>query len=212
MRALLDEAKPTSKTTQEISVRVDGKEVETSTIEPAARHVHRLVGLRRVATAGSHEIDLRATGGDEISYQLVATHYLPWQRAAGASLGLDVSYSPTELRVGSTTTCRVHLTWQGAEPARMPLVEVGVPPAFEVETEDLDALVESPGGPVRRYTVERGRVTLYLVSLAQEKPAAVEFRLRALHPARVAAPGSAAYLYYEPEMRAETPPVPVRAQ
>jgi hypothetical protein len=93
----------------------------------------------------------------------------------------------------------------------MPLVEIAIPPAFEVETGELDALVQQAGGPVQRYTVERGKVTLYLVSLAEDKPLTLELRLRARSPARVVAPSSAAYLYYQPEVRAETPAVLLRA-
>jgi uncharacterized protein YfaS (alpha-2-macroglobulin family) len=211
MRALLDEAKPAPKESQEIGVRVDGAAVQTFTLEPAARDVHRLVSLRRFATTGKHTVELRATGAADVSYQLVATHYLPWQKPAGAALGLEVAYAPAAVPAGSTTSCRVRLTWQGREPARMPLVEVGVPPAFEVETGDLDALVQKAASLVQRYTVERGKVTLYLVALPEDKPLTLDLRLRALRPARVVAPASTAYLYYEPEVRAETPPVLVQS-
>src|SRR5262249_54277124 len=98
------------------------------------------------------------------------------------------------------------------EPARMPMVEIGIPPAFEVESGDLDALVQQTGSPVKRYTIEQGKVTLYLVTLAEEKPLSVDLRLRALRPARVAAPSSSAWLYYHREVRAETPGVVLRAR
>ena len=91
----------------------------------------------------------------------------------------------------------------------MPLVEIGIPPAFAPETEDLDALMSRAGA--QRVASEPGKVTLYFVALAEDKPLAFEFRLRALRPERVVAPPSAAYLYYEPEVRAETGPMPLRS-
>jgi hypothetical protein len=213
MRALLDEAKPSTNEAQDITVLVDGAPAESFRLEPAARDVHRLISLRKAATSGKHVVEVRATGKADVSYQLVATHYLRWQKQAGSSpLTLDVAYSPTSVPTGGVTTARVRLAWKGNEPARMPLVEVAIPPAFEAETYDLDKLVADATSHVRRYTVERGKVTLYLVELAQDQPLTLDLPLRALRPARVVAPSSVAYLYYEPEVRSETAPVVMEAQ
>jgi uncharacterized protein YfaS (alpha-2-macroglobulin family) len=214
MRALLDEAKPAPKEPQEITVLVDGEQADAFRLEPRARDVHRLVSLRRWATTGKHAVELRATGGSDVAFQLVAQHYLPWQKAApgkASPLVLDVAYAPGPVPAGSVTSCRVRLAWHGKEAARMPLVEIGIPPAFEVETADLDKLVADREGRVKRYTVERGKVTLYLLDLPEDKPLSVDLQLRALRPARVVVPASTAYLYYEPEVRSETVPVVMRA-
>jgi uncharacterized protein YfaS (alpha-2-macroglobulin family) len=210
MRALLDEARPAPKEAQDVTITVDGGAPRTLRIEPGARDVHQLVGLRELATVGRHRVALTATGSADVSYQLVARHYVPWQKPAPKALALDVAYAPDAVPVGTTTVCRVRLAWHGKEPARMPLAEIAIPPGFEVETDGLAALVRE-GSPVQRYTVEAGKVTLYLVSLAEDKPLTLDLRLRALRPARVLAPSSAAYLYYEPEVRTETPAVLVRA-
>jgi len=214
MRALLDEAKPAPKEPQDLTVLVDGETAETYRLELAARDVHRLIGLRKWSTTGKHTVEVRATGGSDIAYQLVTQHYLPWQRQAlgkPSPLVLDVAYAPAAVPSGGVTSCRVHLAWHGTEPARMPLVEIGIPPAFEVDTTDLDKLVAIPDGRIQRYTVERGKVTLYLVDLPEDKPLSIELPLRALRPARVVVPASSAYLYYEPEVHAETVPVVVRS-
>ncbi len=212
MRALLDEAKPAPNDPQDITVLVDGEPVETFRMEPKGRDVHHLVGLRRFATTGKHVVELRATGAGDVSYQLVAGHYVPWQRQAGAGLTLDVAYAPNAVPVGTTASCHVRLGWTGKGAARMPLVEIGIPPAFEVESDDLEALLaDGSKSGIQRYSVERGRVTLYLARLSEDKPLAIDLRLRALRPARVVAPASAAYLYYEPEVRTESAPQLVRA-
>jgi hypothetical protein len=209
MRAMLDEAKPVTTQPQTIRVAVDGQEVESFTLEPKARDVHRLIGLRKFATTGAHGVDISATGDGDVSYQLVATHYLPWQKSPASGLSLEVAYGPSAVDAGSTMTCHAKVAWRGKEAARMPLVEIGVPPAFEPEAADLDALVAK--SIAQRYTIERGKVTLYFVALPEEKPIAFDLRLRALRPARVFVPSSTAFLYYEPEVRVETAPLQVRA-
>jgi hypothetical protein len=92
----------------------------------------------------------------------------------------------------------------------MPMLEIGVPPAFEADSDELDALLKK--NAVQRYTVERGKVTLYMTGLAEEKPMAIDLHMRALRPAHVIVHSSAAYLYYEPEIRTETAPVRVESR
>jgi uncharacterized protein YfaS (alpha-2-macroglobulin family) len=222
MRALLDAANPTPQEPQDIRVEADGALRQTFTLTVSDRDVHRLVSLRDLATTGRHAVELHSTGAADVSYQLVVTHYLPWQAlpgprgasrsdgsTVGAPLNLDVTFTPSSVPVpvGATVVCHVRLAWRGSEPARMPLVEVGVPAGFEVEEEDLDAVVRRREATVQWFTVEARKVTLYLPALRQGHPLDVDFHLRALRSAHVLAPSSAAYLYYEPEVRSETAPV-----
>lgn len=92
----------------------------------------------------------------------------------------------------------------------MPLVEIGLPPAFEAEQSDLDAIVASKVG-IDRWTLEHGKVTLYIATLPADKPLDVSFSVRATRAAKVVAPASSAYLYYHPEVRTETAPLLLRA-
>jgi hypothetical protein len=115
------------------------------------------------------------------------------------------------VNVGGTTKVRARLSWNGREPASMPLVEIAVPPSFEAEQSDLDAIVASRVG-VDRWALEHGKVTLYVSSLSQEKPIDISFDMRATRAAKVVAPASVAYLYYRPEVRAETAPALLTAR
>ncbi|MFO0741427.1 MAG: alpha-2-macroglobulin family protein [Labilithrix sp.] len=210
MRAMLDEAKPTPKASQDVTLVVDGTPAGSIRLEPAARDVHHLVDLRRFASTGKHTIELKSTGDADVSYQLVTTHWVPWKTPERGSLGLDVSYASTAIAPGSTTLLKARLTWSGKLPAVMPLVEIPIPPSFDVETDDLEALLKDPDG-IQRYTVGGGKITLYVTAIRADKPLTVGVRLRALRSAKVVAPASVAYLYYEPEVRTESAPVLVRA-
>jgi hypothetical protein len=213
MRALLDEARPVPKVAQDVTVVVDGAPAETFRLEPNARDVHHLVSLRKWAATGEHVVEVRAANDADVSYQLVGQHYVPWQKTTGASpLALSVGYAPSNVAVGGVVTAHVRLSWTGAEPARMPIAAIAIPPAFEVDTTDLDKLVAREDRVIQRYTVERGQVTLYLVQLSRTEPVVVDLSMRSLRPVKVVAPASEAYLYYEPEVRVETPPVVLRAQ
>lgn len=214
MRALLAEAKPAPKEPQDVTITVDGEAAGTLRLEPGGRDVHHLVNLKKWSAAGRHQVEARATGAADVGFQLVTQHYLPWQRQAPGKpspLTMEVSYAPQAVQTGTETICRVHVTWKGKEPARMPLIEIGVPPAFEVDPADLDKLISSQDAQVKRYGIERGKVTLYLDVLAEDQPLTLNLPMRALRPARVVVPSSSAYLYYEPEVHSDTQPVVVRA-
>jgi len=94
-------------------------------------------------------------------------------------------------------TCRVDLTWHREEDVRMPVVEVGVPPGFEVLAEDLDELKNTAA--LQRYSIEPERVVLYLDRVSKLNPSHMKYRMRALRQGRVKTPPSRAYPYYEPE-------------
>lgn len=210
MRALLDEAKPAPKGPQQITVTVDGEKVDVYDMAPKARDVHHHVDLRKFSQSGSRAVVLEATGEGDVSYQLVTTHWIPWERPKPASLALDVTYGANAVSVGGTTKVRARISWNGKEPATMPLVEIGLPPAFEAEQSDLDAIVASKVG-IDRWTLEHGKVTLYIATLPADKPLDVSFSVRATRAAKVVAPASSAYLYYHPEVRTETAPLLLRA-
>jgi hypothetical protein len=196
-----------------VAVLVDGEPAETVRLDPAGRDVHHLVSLRRWVTTGEHAVEVKATGEGDVSYQLVAKHYVPWQRTPGKSLlALDVGYAPTIVASGATVTAHVKLSWNGETPGRMPIAEIAIPPAFEVDGADLDKLVGRPDSRISRTTLERGKITLYLVDLPKTSPLVVDLPMRAVRPAKVVAQPSEAYLYYEPEVRAQTSPVTLVAR
>ncbi len=209
MRALLDEARPNPKETQEITLVADGSVVETFKLEPAARDVHRLISLRKFARAGAHTVEIKATGTADIAYQLVGQHYLPWHAPDRAGLSLDVAYASKSVKAGEMTTATVKLRWKGATAASMPLVEIAIPPGFTPETDKLDTLAKEHA--VQRYAIERGKVVLYLVKLEEGKPLELDIPFRASRAGSVTAPASVAYLYYEPEVRTETAPFALKA-
>lgn len=213
LRALLDAARPTDTSDQKVVVRLNGELASEVVIKRGARDVHKLVGLSERARTGDNALELEAPAGSDLSFQLVATHHLTWDSPAARSalpIGLRVGYGPASVEVGRTLTCQVEARWSGAHGSGMVLLQVGVPPGFEVETGDLDALVAKKH--IARYSVTSSHVTLYLDGIDAQTPARPSFRLRAVFPVRALAPASVAYAYYQPEARVETKPALVTAR
>jgi uncharacterized protein YfaS (alpha-2-macroglobulin family) len=89
--------------------------------------------------------------------------------------------------------------------AGMTIVDLGIPPGFELLTDAFDALQRERR--IERYSTTGRQVIIYLRELAGGQPFRFKYRMRARHPLRVRTPPSQVYQYYEPEVRDEAPPV-----
>ncbi len=215
MRALLLGATEAEGLTEEavIRVAVDGAPAAELTITPDQADVHHRVDLGRFATSGAHEVTLEtaATGG--LAYQVVATHHMPWgdrpREAVDEPMTLAVVYDASRIAVGDELTCAVTVAYRRPGAAQMTLVDLGVPPGFDVLTADLDLLVA--WGRIERYELSGSQLTVYLRSVTQDRPVEFQYRLRARYPVRAQTPPSQAYPYYEPDVRADAPPVELQA-
>src|SRR5258706_299617 len=80
----------------------------------------------------------------------------------------------------------------------------GLPPGFEVEEEDLRALVERKA--VDRYAISARRITLYFGGVKEGIVTPFAYRLRPKFVIEAKTPPSTAYEYYAPDRRGEQEP------
>jgi hypothetical protein len=208
LRALLAAAASQGSPRGTVAVTVDGVAVASVTLDERSGDVTHEVDLQRYARPGAHRVGLAFSGRGQPMYQIVTRSYRP--RAAVAppapgALRLAVSYDRTAVRRHERLTARVKLEATGARSIAMPVAEIGVPPGFEVDEEALERLVRSRR--VDKYGRGAGTVVLYLSALRPGAPVELALPLRARMPARVQAPPSVVYEYYQPESRAEVAPV-----
>ena len=208
MRALLAGVKPPQPGDQRVDVLVNGKPAGRVEIPEKERDVFRQLNLGAYLEEGDNVVELRSEGED-LTYQVVAVHYLPWAKAPGvmedAPIALEVRYGTRTVKVGQTVSCEAQLRWSRDTPVQLPMLELGVPPGFAAESDDFEKLVRE--GMISRYSLSAGKVLVYLDRLTREKELKLAYRLRAVIPVRAATPVSVAYPYYEPEVRATVQPV-----
>jgi hypothetical protein len=104
-------------------------------------------------------------------------------------------------------TATVTLTNNTAGDLMMVIADLGVPPGFDLDTEDLDALVAA--GTFRRYEPAGRQVIVYFDQLVPGPPVVFGYDLIAHNPMRGEAPSSTAYLYYDPTVRTTARPIPL---
>jgi hypothetical protein len=164
------------------------------------------------APKGANEIGLRFNGKGGLAYQIVGQYFVPWnEKPEKEALSIDVAYDRTRLAqddvATATTTVRNNLT----KSANMVMVDIGIPPGFDLLSEDLQAFQEKSAGQkgnrLEKFTMTATQAILYFDSIAPRATVTLHYRLRAKYPIRVRTLQSRVYEYYDPDVNAVARPV-----
>ena len=120
-------------------------------------------------------------------------------------LTIDVKCDATTLKKDDTLGVNVKVQYHRDGTADMTMVDLGIPPGFDVLPEYFQGLKDE--GMIEKYSITGRQVILYFREIKSEEPVEFSYELKAKFPVKVKAPKSVAYQYYEPEIRAEAKPV-----
>jgi uncharacterized protein YfaS (alpha-2-macroglobulin family) len=95
--------------------------------------------------------------------------------------------------------------------AKMVMVDLGIPPGFDLLSEDLQEFQEKSagrkGGRLEKFSLTATQAILYFDSVASGGVVTVRYRLRAKYPIRARTFQSRVYEYYDPEVKSVARPV-----
>lgn len=107
----------------------------------------------------------------------------------------------------ATATISSHL--DGA--AKIVMVDLGIPPGFELLREDLDTYSQKSaggkGGHLEKYSMTATQAILYFDALAPHQVITLRYRLRAKYPIRAHTFQSRVYEYYDPSVSTIAKPI-----
>jgi hypothetical protein len=173
--------------------------------------LHQFV-FKEVDARSANAVEIRFTGEGSVAYQVAGRYFMPWnEKPASEALSIDVHYDRTHLEqdqiATATATVRNNLT----KAAGMVMVDLGIPPGFELLSEDLDMYREKSAGQksgrLEKFSLTATQAILYFDSVAPNGKIALSFRLRAKFPIRARTFASRVYEYYAPEVGSLAPPV-----
>ncbi|WP_437942506.1 MG2 domain-containing protein [Sorangium sp. So ce341] len=185
-----------------LSVAVDGEAVSTVALREDQADVMTTVDLTHLATTGAHEVTLAFEGEGKLSYNLVSRHHLPWSTVpsdGGGPLSVSVSYDKTALYVNDIVTASVDVRNTTSSAQSMILVTVGLPPGFQVLTEDLQQYIAA--GQLSRFEITGKQLILYVKEIPAGGAASFDYRLQATMPVRAEDGGAEVHPYYQPEQQ-----------
>jgi uncharacterized protein YfaS (alpha-2-macroglobulin family) len=160
--------------------------------------------------ANTVEIKFEGKGG--LAYQVVGRYFLPWdKKPENEPLAIDVSYDRTHLAQDDIATATATIKNNLTKSANMVMVDLGIPPGFDMLSEDLQAYHEKSAGQksgrLEKFSLTATQAILYFDAVAPGDTVTLHFRLRAKYPIRARTFQSRVYEYYDPEVNSVARPV-----
>ncbi len=197
----------------DVTVVVNGKEAGSFKITPENSDVLRQVDCKKLVQEGDNRVEIRFSGTGLSLYQISSYYYLPWKNGTGAErkvMDIRIAYDRTTLDANDIVTSTVDVAFNGLAGGRggtanMVIVDLGIPPGFEVMAEDLEQLVKDK--TFQKYSLTGRQTIIYIEEIEVGKPLTFKYRLRAKFPIRAKTPESVVYQYYNPGARGVAAPV-----
>jgi alpha-2-macroglobulin-like protein len=197
-----------------VEVSLDGKLVQKLALNEENNDLlHQFVFPVEVGTAQSpHRVELRFNGKGGLAYQVVGNFFVPWgEKPAGEPLSIDVAYDRTHLAQDDIATATATIKNNLHKTANMVMVDLGIPPGFDLLSEDLQTYREKSAsrnsGRMEKFSLTATQAILYLDSIGAGDTVTLQFRLRAKYPIRARTFQSRVYEYYDPAVSAVARPV-----
>lgn len=189
-----------------IAIALNGEPVSELVITPEDSDVMRLVDLGEQTRAGRNTVTLGFEGEGSMLYQVVGRFYTPWTRLMPEDepMSIEVAYDKTELAVNDMVAVQVTVTNHRPAAAQMVIVDLGIPPGFDVQAAGLDQLVKD--GTIEKYELTGRQIIVYFEEIAGNGVVEFAYELRARFPLRAQSPSSRVYQYYNPEIEGTASP------
>jgi len=143
---------------------------------------------------------------------VVGRYFVPWdQKPAGEPLSIGVTYDRTHVAQDDIATATATVRNNLNKAANMVMVDLGIPPGFDLLSEDLQSYVEKSAsqksGRLEKFSLTATQAILYFNAVAPGETLTLHFRLRAKYPIRARTFRSRVYEYYDPAVSAIARPV-----
>ena len=209
---LLSTAKGAADVRGTVEISLNGKPVEKLTLTPENNDLLHQFVFRGVDAKGANTVELRFDGKGGLAYQVVGRYFVPWnEKPADEALSIDVAYDRTRLAQDDIATATATVKNNLSKTANMVMVDLGIPPGFDLLSEDLQAYQEKSAGRksgrLEKFSLTATQAILYFNSIAPGDTVKLKFRLRAKYPIRARTFPSRAYEYYDPDVNSVARPV-----
>jgi uncharacterized protein YfaS (alpha-2-macroglobulin family) len=200
-----------------VEVLLNGKVAGSVALTAENNDLLHQFAFKDVDSRSATAVEVRFTGEGSLSYQVAGRYFTPWSvKPAGEPLSIDVSYDRTRLAQNQMVTATATVRNNLATAANMVMVDLGIPPGFDLLSEDLQDYREKSAamksGRLEKYSVTATQAVLYFDSMAPRGEFKLPFRLRAKYPIRARTFESRVYEYYSPDVGAVATPVQIEVR
>jgi uncharacterized protein YfaS (alpha-2-macroglobulin family) len=209
---LLASEKGTSDLRGNVEIVVNGKAAEKLALTPENNDLLHQFVFQEIDGSGANSVEIRYDGKGTLGYQVAGQYFIPWdEKGEKEPLSILVNYDRTKLAQDDIVTATATVRNNMPKSANMVMVDLGIPPGFDLLSEDLkDYQEKSAGmksGRLEKFSQTATQAILYFNSFAAGETVQVKFRLRAKYPIRARTFQSRVYEYYDPEVKSVARPV-----
>jgi len=195
-----------------LQVLLNGKPVEKLALTPENNDLLHQFVFKNIDSKGANTVEIRFDGKGGLAYQVVGSYFLPWdEKPANEPLSIDMAYDRTHLAQDDIATATAIVRNNLPKAANMVMVDLGIPPGFDLLSEDLQTYVEKSAGQksgrLEKFSMTATQAILYFNSIAPGDTVTLHFRLRAKYPIRARTFQSRVYEYYDPAVSSVARPV-----
>jgi uncharacterized protein YfaS (alpha-2-macroglobulin family) len=195
-----------------VHLKLNGKVVENLPLTPENNDLFHQFVLKDIGPKEQNSVQIQFEGTGGLAYQVVGSYFLPWDaKPLQEPMSIDVAYDRTKLAQNDIATVTATIKNNLTKTANMVMVDLGIPPGFDLLSEDLQSYVEKSAelksGRLEKFSQTATQAILYFDSFAPQDTVTLHFRLRAKYPIRARTFQSRVYEYYDPEVNAIARPV-----
>ncbi len=195
-----------------VSVLLNGKVAATLALTAENNDLFHQFVFKGSDLQNGNRVELKFAGEGLPAYQVAGRYFVPWNDSpAREALSIEVSYDRTHLEQDQLATATATVRNLVRTTANMVMVDLGIPPGFDLLSEDLDAYREKSAGRksgrLEKFTLTPTQAILYFDSVAAGDTLSLSFRLRAKYPIRASTFASRVYEYYDPAVSSLARPV-----
>jgi hypothetical protein len=209
---LLASEKGTADLRGTVEIVVNGKSAEKLLLTPENNDLLHQFVFKEIDSSGANTVEIRYDGKGTLGYQTAGQYFIPWdEKAEKEPLSISVNYDRTKLAQDDIVTATATMRNNLPKTANMVMVDLGIPPGFDLLSEDLQDYQEKSGsmksGRLEKFNQTATQAILYFNSFAPGETVQLKFRLRAKYPIRARTFQSRVYEYYDPDVKSVARPV-----
>jgi uncharacterized protein YfaS (alpha-2-macroglobulin family) len=195
-----------------VEIAVNGKSAERLVLTPENNDLLHQFVFKEIESSGSSLVEIRYDGKGTLAYQIAGQYFIPWdQEGEKEPLSISVNYDRTKLAQDDIVTATATMRNNLPKSANMVMVDLGIPPGFDLLSEDLQEYQEKSSklksGRLEKFNQTATQSILYFNAFAAGETVQLKFRLRAKYPIRTRTFESRVYEYYDPDVRSVARPV-----
>jgi uncharacterized protein YfaS (alpha-2-macroglobulin family) len=195
-----------------VQVMLNGKPVKSLSLTPENNDLLHQFVLKGIDAEKPNVVELKFEGAGGLAYQVVGRYFTPWvEKPSADPLSIDVVYDRTRLAQGDIATSTVTIRNNLPATANMVMIDLGIPPGFDLLSEDLQSFQEKHSGDrsgsLEKFSLTGAQAILYFNALPPRETVTLQYRLHAKYPIRARTFQSRVYEYYDPEVSSTAHPV-----